>query len=251
MNAHTASSSHGNPVVVIGAGIGGLATAARLAQAGRAVTVVERHAAPGGKMRTLPSRAGPVDTGPTVLTLRSIFDDLFETLGERLDDHVTLILQPMIARHFWPDGSTLDLFEDESASTAAIRAFAGPRAAQQFNAFTARARALFDGFDAPVMQAAKPTLPGLVAHVMANPHLIARMAPLSTLAKLLSNSFDDPRLAQLFGRYATYVGGSPYHVPALLSLIWSAEMRGVWAVKGGMHQLARAIEGLAIARGAT
>ena len=74
-------------VLVIGAGIGGLACALRLAGAGYRVTVLERARKPGGKMRTLPSVAGPVDAGPTVLTLRHVFDDLFKSVGARLDDH--------------------------------------------------------------------------------------------------------------------------------------------------------------------
>jgi 1-hydroxycarotenoid 3,4-desaturase len=75
------------------------------------------------------------------------------------------------------------------------------------------------------------------------------MAPMATLAGSLSRSFSDPRLRQLFGRYATYVGGSPYASPALLALIWSAEARGVWRVEGGMHRLAQALAALAAARG--
>ncbi len=236
--------------VVIGAGIGGLAASLRLAHSGQAVTVLERHAGPGGKMRTLPSAAGPVDTGPTVLTMRPVFEDLFAAAGTRLDAHVTLIRQHVLARHFWRDGSTLDLFDDPQRNLEAIAAFAGPRAARQFAAFDTRARVLFDGFDGPMMRAAQPKLAALALHVMRNPRLALRMAPLKTLAGLLSASFDDPRLAQLFGRYATYVGGSPYRVPSLLALIWQAEAAGVWVVEGGMHRLAQAIATLAEARGA-
>lgn len=238
------------PILVIGAGIGGLACAARLARAGRDVTVLERHEAPGGKMRCLPSGAGPVDTGPTVLTMRPVFDQLFADLGERLDDHLDLVRQPCLARHFWPDGSRLDLFDDEDATRDAIAAFAGPRGAAQYHEFSARARDLFEGFEAPMIQAPTPSLPKLVAHVAANRHLVRRMAPLSTLAQLLDTGFDDPRLAQLFGRYATYVGGSPYQVPALLSLIWHVEASGVWVVRGGLHRLAETIAQLARAHGA-
>jgi len=236
--------------IVIGAGIAGLAASARLAHAGLKVTVLERHSAPGGRMRTLPSVAGPIDAGPTVLTMRGVFDDLFRDLGARLDDHVTLNRQHCLARHFWPDGSTLDLFDNEDQSAEAIHKFAGARGAEQFRAFSARARRLFDGFDAPMMQAPCPSLPGLALHVATRPWLIPAMAPTRTLAQLLERSFDDPRLSQLFGRYATYVGGSPYQVPALLSLIWQAEAAGVWAVEGGMHELARAVEALAISEGA-
>ena len=236
--------------MIVGSGIAGLCAAARLAHHGVRVRVLERHAAPGGKMRCLPSAAGPVDAGPTVLTLRGVFDELFSDLGERLEDHVTLIPQRILARHFWPDGSMLDLYDTEHDNAEAIRHFAGSRAAAQFRTFSARARTLFDGFDAPVMQTPAPSLPGLAAHVMRNPRLLRPMAPLSTLADVLDKNFDDPRLAQLFGRYATYVGGSPYRVPGLLALIWQAEAAGVWVVQGGMHRLACALRDLCEARGA-
>ncbi|MEO0771820.1 MAG: 1-hydroxycarotenoid 3,4-desaturase CrtD [Pseudomonadota bacterium] len=236
--------------LVIGAGIGGLAVAARLAQAGLDVHVLERHGQPGGKMRTVPSPAGPVDAGPTVLTMRWVFEELFEALGERLSDHVTLHRQSMIARHFWPDGSTLDLYDDPVRNEAAIGDFAGPKAARQFRAFSARAKALYEAFEGPVMTAPTPSLLPLVGRVLSKPWLIPKMAPMSTLAQVLDRAFDDPRLAQLFGRYATYVGGSPYGAPGLLSLIWHAEERGVWVVDGGMHQLARSLRSMAEARGA-
>lgn len=236
--------------VIIGAGVAGLVAAARLANAGHAVTVLERQDHVGGKMRALPSPAGPVAAGPTVLTLREVFDTLFADCGERLEDHLRLLRQPLLARHFWPDGSRLDLWDDAARNADAIRTFAGARAADQFRAFDARARALFDGFDAPIMQATAPRLLSLVAHVAARPRLMRHMAPLKSLADLLRNSFDDPRLAQLFGRYATYVGGTPEGVPALLALIWHAEAGGVWAVEDGMHRLAAALADLARRKGA-
>jgi 1-hydroxycarotenoid 3,4-desaturase len=237
--------------VVIGAGIGGLAAALRLATAGLQVTVLERHAHLGGKIRTLPSEAGPVDAGPTVLTMRPVFEDLFAAAGADLADHVTLIPQEILARHFWPDGSQLDLFADPARSGAAIEAFAGPRARREFERFSARCARLFDGFDAPMMQAPDPRLRSLIWHVMQRPGLIGPMAPLNTLAQMLRRQFSDPRLRQLFGRYATYVGGSPYRSPALLALIWQAEAAGVWVVKGGMHKLAAAIAEVACAHGVT
>ncbi|MCR9126819.1 MAG: phytoene desaturase family protein [Rhodobacteraceae bacterium] len=237
-------------VVIVGAGIGGLAAAVRLAAAGTQVIVLDRQAHAGGKIRTLPSDAGPVDAGPTVLTMRHVFDDLFASAGARLDDHVRLFRQDILARHFWRDGSTLDLFADPEASAAAIRSFAGPRAEADFRAFNRRCAQLFDAFDAPMMRAAAPTPGALARHVMRHPTLLPKMAPLSTMAGMLRRQFRDPRLAQLFGRYATYVGGSPYRSPALLALIWQAEASGVWVVQGGMHKLAGALAELAAAHGA-
>ena len=238
------------PIAIVGAGIGGLVAAALLAGSGQPVQVFERHTMPGGKMRTLPSPAGPVDAGPTVLTLRHVFDRVFADLGTRLDDHVTLTRQPLLARHFWPDGAQLDLFDDMDRNSEAIRDFAGARSAQQFRAFDRRARALFEAFDAPVMQAARPSVPALMRRFLRAPRLMRDMAPLQSLAALLDDSFDDPRLAQLFGRYATYVGGMPALSPALLALVWRAEAGGVWVVEGGMHRLAQALEALARRYGA-
>ncbi|MDJ0825338.1 MAG: phytoene desaturase family protein [Rhodobacter sp.] len=237
-------------VIVIGAGMGGLAAAMRLAHAGLDVTVIDRHAAPGGKMRTVDSVAGPVDAGPTVLTMRRVFDALFDAVGTRLDDHVALDSDPILARHWWPDGSRLDLFADPEASAAAVRDFAGPQAEAAFRGFSATAARLFEAFDAPMMRAAAPRVGRLAAQVLKTPGLIRHMAPHRTLAQTLAGRFEDPRLQQLFGRYATYVGGSPFRSPAILGLIWHAEAQGVWAVKGGMHRLAQAMAQVAEANGA-
>lgn len=227
--------------VIIGAGTAGLACAVRLRAAGYAVTLLERHATVGGKIRTIASAAGPIDAGPTVLTMRHVFDDLFAQLGTRLEDHVTLVKQNELARHFWPDGSQLSLYADNEHTIGALRSFGGNDAVADFLKFTKRTRQLFAAFDAPMMQAPEPKLGTLAKHVLRQPHLIPAMAPLSTLKSLLKRSFRDPRLRQLFGRYATYVGGSPTHAPAILSLIWQAEANGVWVVKGGMHQLTQAL----------
>ncbi|CTQ48056.1 1-hydroxycarotenoid 3,4-desaturase CrtD [Jannaschia donghaensis] len=238
-------------VHIVGAGIGGLAAALRLAHAGLSVTVLERAATPGGKMRTLPSDAGPVDAGPTVLTMRPVFEALFADVGESLTDHVTLRANPILARHFWSDGTRLDLMADAQANRRNVEAAFGPTARDDFDRFTARACRLFDAFDAPMMQAATPSQAALTARVMRNPSLIADMAPHRSLMSMLRSAFREPKLAQLYARYATYVGGVPQTAPALLSLIADAEARGVWSVDGGMHRLAQAIARLAQTRGAT
>ncbi|MBF9045611.1 phytoene desaturase [Rhodobacterales bacterium LSUCC0031] len=236
--------------VVIGAGIGGLATALRLAHAGLAVSVVEMAAGPGGKMRTRDSVAGPVDIGPTVMTLKGVFEALFADVGARLSDHVRLIPEIVLARHFWRDGTTLDLTADEGRNIDAIGSFAGAKAARQFARFSKRAKRLYQAFEGPIMHAPTPRLVGLVGHVLKHPGLIPDMAPGLSLASSLAAQFSDPRLRQLFGRYATYVGGSPYHSPAVLSLIWQSEAAGVWRVAGGMHALAIAMSDLAAKKGA-
>lgn len=240
---------NGENAIIIGAGMGGLAAAIRLAAQGFSVTVIDSAEHPGGKARALPSSAGPVDCGPTVLTLRHVFDDLFALAGQRLDDHVSLIPQAILARHWWQGSPTLDLFPQRDANIEAIRAFAGPREAAAFARFDARAQALYQAFDAPVMQAARPDLAAIARVSLRQPRLWPALLPGMTLQRLLRAHFRDPRLVQLFARYATYVGGRPAHAPGVLSLIWRAEGAGVWAVEGGMHSLAAALARLAESMG--
>lgn len=234
-------SSVNDRVLVIGAGIGGLAAAVRLAASGRRVEILERHDWAGGKMRTLPSSAGPVDAGPTVLTLRGVFDDLFASAGTRLSDHVTLQPLPILARHFWTDGMRLDLSGDARANKAAITTAFGSDAGADFARFDRETRALFQAFEAPVMRAPAPSFLGSARAALRAPRLSPWLVPGRTLDAMLRARFREPRLRQLFGRYATYVGGNPLRAPAVLGLIWQAEGAGVWAVKGGMGALACAL----------
>ena len=243
--------SNAKKVIIVGAGIGGLSAAVDLAAEGLDVTVFEQAYAPGGKLRQFPSDAGPVDAGPTVLTMRPVFEALFERAGARLSEHITLTPETVLARHWWQDGSTLDLFADPAESANAVADFAGRTARDEFVTFSNTTRRLFNAFNEPVMRSHKPSLSVLGRTVLRDARrLLPAMAPLSTLAGSLSRSFTDPRLRQLFGRYATYVGGSPFSSPALLSLIWDVESQGVWRVKGGMLGLAKALEKVATERGA-
>jgi 1-hydroxycarotenoid 3,4-desaturase len=182
--------------------------------------------------------------------MRSVFEDLFADVGENLSDHLTLKPLDVLARHYWDDGQCLDLMADTEGCLHQIDKAFGPRAANEFAGFQARANRLFDAFDAPMMRHPAPQPFGLAKEVMRQPRLMLDMAPHQSLHRLLRTSFSDPKLVQLFGRYATYVGGSPYLSSAILSLIWQAEAAGVWAVDGGMHRVAQTLEALAKARGA-
>ena len=150
---------------------------------------------PGGKMRTRSSVAGPVDIGPTVMTMRHVFEELFADAGTRLEDHVTLHADTILARHWWPDGSSLDLHADPGLSATAIRDFAGPKAEREFRRFSDKARRLFEAFDAPVMQEPAPKLGALTAHVMKTPALIPAMAPGLTLAQKVAVAVLRPTIA--------------------------------------------------------
>ncbi|GEO82019.1 phytoene desaturase family protein [Pararhodospirillum oryzae] len=238
-------------VVVVGAGMGGLAAAVDLAARGVDVTVIEQAATPGGKMQAVPSALGPIDAGPTVLTMRWVFDQLFDDAGASLDATVALRPAEVLARHAWPDGARLDLLADPDQTEAAIAAFAGAAEARRFALFRARAREIYGLLEPTFIRAPRPSAAGLMRRVGARGLAdMARIAPFTTLWKTLSDIFRDPRLRQLFGRYATYVGSSPFLAPATLMLIAHVEQEGVWLVEGGMVGLARALAGLAEAKGA-
>jgi len=228
-------------VIVIGAGFGGLSAALLLRASGNDVTLLEQHDWVGGKARAVPTTAGLSDAGPTVLTMRHVFDALFAATGARLEDHAKLTREPLLARHYWPDGSKLDLFDDRQASALAIRDFAGSKAAHEFEHFAQDAESLFTLFDAPMMQNPEPSFADLARHALSAPRHLPTLLTFNKLTQKLAHSFTDPRLRQLFGRYATYVGGSPLEAPAHLSLIWRAEEAGVWRVDGGMHHLAQVL----------
>ena len=238
-------------MVVVGAGVGGLSAAMSLAHAGIDVTVLDRHAAPGGKMRVVNSLAGPVDAGPAVLTMRPFFEQVFAAGGTTLDAEMTLRPLEFLARHRWQDGSALDLFADYERSRDAIADFAGPEAARQFARFHQGAGALFRAFEGPLLRAAEPSAMRMTGTLARRPWLIPTLSPGRSMAQSLRARFTDRRLRQLFGRYATYVGGYPNASPALLSLIWYSESQGAWAVDGGMNALADAMRRVAKRSGAT
>lgn len=234
-------------VVVIGAGFGGLAAAIRLAALGLSVTVVEAAASPGGKARSLPTPAGPAEIGPTVLTWPNLAAELFQLAGRRMADEVALTTLPELARHVWPDGSQLDLYPDRQANAEAIRALSGPREAQAFLRFDALAETLAARLTGPILLRPKPALLATLAAL--RPAMAPALIPGRSLLSLLKAQFRDPRLVQLFARYATYVGGRPAFSPAVLALIWRVEAEGVFAVTGGMSALAAALARAAEALG--
>ncbi len=239
-------------VIVVGAGAGGLAAALDLSRAGVNVTVVDALAAPGGKIRQIMAGGRPIDGGPTVFTMRWVFDELFTDAGTSTDAELTLAAFPTLARHAWSETERLDLFADFERTVDAIGAFAGPTAARGYRDFCGRAALAFDMLDATYIRAERPTASGMMMTTgMGRAADVMRVKPYTTLWRALQEHFRDPRLRQLFGRYATYSGSSPFLASATLMLIAHVERLGVWSIVGGMHALPRALERLATANGAT
>jgi 1-hydroxycarotenoid 3,4-desaturase len=238
-------------VIVVGAGVGGLAAALSLAAHGVEVLVIERAGTPGGKLREVTAGGQAMDAGPTVFTMRWVFEELFGAAGARLEDLLPMRPVTTLARHAWNEAQRLDLYADIDRSEGAICEFAGVREAQRFRQFCARAERIYRTLQQPFLRHARPTPVSLAMDLGLSrlPALIG-ISPFSTLWRELGQHFHDPRLRQLFGRYATYCGSSPWRAPATLMLVAHVEREGVWLVEGGMHRIALALAELAAKHGA-
>lgn len=239
-------------VIIVGAGIAGLSAAVALLGRGVGVTVLEKESAPGGKMRQVFVEDRPIDGGPTVFTMRWVFDELLESVGRSLDDLVTLKRADVLARHGWTDGSRFDLFADRARAADAVGVFAGAAEARRFKLFLADAAAIFKDAGLPFMRALDTSLPSMMRNTGASgAAVLLRSQPHRSMWGALGKYFKDPRLRQLFGRYATYYGSSPFHCPPNLMLVAHAEQEGVWLVEGGMHRLAASLTDLIQEMGGT
>jgi 1-hydroxycarotenoid 3,4-desaturase len=243
-------------VLVVGAGVGGLVAALELAARGEDVLLLERADGPGGKMREVHLVERSLDAGPTVFTMRWVFDQLFDAVGAATDEQPSLHRAHTLARHAWSGAGSeparLDLFADLEASVQAIGELAGAADARGYREFCARAQRVYQTLEHPFLRASRPNPLTLAARIgLRGLPDLARISAFATLWDALGQHFRDPRLRQLFGRYATYCGSSPFSAPATLMLVAHVEREGVWLVDGGMHRIANTLAEMALRRGAS
>ncbi len=229
--------------------MGGLAAAIDLANRGCAVTVLEKAQVAGGKARQVMVGGEPIDAGPTVLTMRWVFDQLFEAAGQDLAARVRMKPIDTIARHVWQDRGQLDLYADTDRSADAIAEFAGPVEAEGYRRFRRDAARIYDILLPTFICDQRPSLFDLIRRVGLTSTDLFKLQPYATMWSALGRYFADPRLRQLFGRYATYCGSSPLRAPATLMLVAHVERLGVWSIDGGVHALAVAMHDLAVSKG--
>lgn len=230
-------------VVVVGAGLGGLSAALRLAGAGRRVTVVERDPVPGGRAGLLEIDGYRFDTGPTVLTMPGLVADALACVDESVDDWLELRRLDPAYRAFFPDGSTLDLRADIDATADEIAALCGPRDAAGFRRFASFARRLYElemhdfidrNLDSP-LDLLRPSLARLVG-----------LGAFRRLGPAVGSFMRDPRLRRVFSFQSMYAGLSPYDALAIYAVIaYMDTVAGVWFPAGGMHAVPRALAGAA------
>ena len=228
-------------VAVIGAGMGGLAAAARLAHAGHEVTVYEQAATHGGKLGTLHRDGYTFDTGPSLLTLPHVYRDLFAATGRPLDELVDIVPVAPTCHYRFPDGSWLDMPHAEQDVDAALADAFGTVAARQWRAVLTDAERLWDLVGEPVLQNPLGGVRDLLRRSASVRDLMA-IAPWRTLRTVGERRLTDPRLRMLLDRYATYSGSDPRRTPALMTVVPFVEQRfGGWYVRGGLRLLGDAL----------
>jgi phytoene desaturase len=250
-------------VVVIGGGVGGLAAAIRLAAAGVRVTLVEKNATVGGKLNLWevphPQRPGDrpfrFDTGPSLLTLPFIFEELFAAAGEKRSDYLDLIRLDPIARFQWADGAVFELKSTAAETEREVQRFA-PDQLAGWKALAEKGKQIWD-ISAELFLYQAPEQSMRMDHFDARRALSMltipfRIGMFNTFSKLIDRHINHPRLREILYQYATYSGASPFRAPGTLAVIPHAEQHfGGWYPRGGMYRIAESLALVATKLGVT
>jgi phytoene desaturase len=236
-------------VVVVGAGLAGLSAALRLAGAGRRVTVLEREDVPGGRAGVVLDSGYSFDNGPTVLTMPDLIADAFDSVGEDMDDWLDLLPVDPLYRAWFPDGSHLDVLPGVDAMAAEVERVCGPAEAAGYRRYVDFVSQLYryemaDFIDRNIDSPLDLLTPNL-----------ARLAALGAFRRMtpkVRQYLKDPRTERILSFQAMYAGMSPYDALALYCVIaYMDSVAGVFAPRGGMHAVPKALAGAAEKHGVT
>jgi phytoene desaturase len=238
-------------VAVVGAGVGGLAAAVRLAAAGHDVTVYEQSTVVGGKLGRFERDGFLFDTGPNLLTLPQVFADLFAASGSSLAAELDLVELDPLVRHVFADATTLDTGGGHAAFLDRLGVWSGQTTAAEWDRLWRRAERVWNASWRHVLRSPVDG-PGSLARLAWRLPDLAAIAPGRHLRGLGRRYLSDPRLRMVLDRYATYTGSDPRRSPAALVAIPYAELAfGGWYPRGGLAGLADALGGRARALGVT
>ena len=232
--------------IVIGAGIAGIATSIRLARQGYEVKVYEANSYPGGKLTTLQHGDYRFDAGPSLFTLPKLVEELFLLCGEKPKDHFTYQIKDSICNYFWNDGKTYQMPAGaDNIVDSLVDNFDADRTSVE--RYLNRSKLKYEK-TAPVF--IERSLHKISSFI--NKETIMAMASIPKLGintsmhKINAKAFRNPKLVQIFDRFATYNGSSPYQTPGIMSMIPHLEMGiGTYFPNGGMVNITNSLVALA------
>jgi len=233
-------------VAVAGAGISGLAVAARLAAVGYKVIVLEKNHWPGGKLTCMEQEGFYFDMGPSLFTMPRLMEELFADCGKNISDYFQYRSLPEITRYFFHGGKRLTASASPEQFAETCRQVLG-EPAEKVKKYLEDAGILFGLTEELFLGQSLHKLSGFLnlktLRLIFN---IRRMHLFDTLHSFNSKRFSTPEMVQLFNRFATYNGSSPYKTPATLSVIPHLEFGiGAYLPKNGMHDITKAVFALA------
>ncbi len=233
--------------IIIGAGIAGLASAIRLRNGGFEVSVFEQNTYPGGKLTAFTKNNYRFDAGPSLFTLPEKIDELFTLCGKKPEQYFNYTQLDEICRYFWEDGTQIQLPADKAALKNTITQNFGSNEAEKFMMYLNSAALKYRTLAPLFLEKSLHRVATWISKKALVGYLnIPKMGLLSTLHSLNKQTFEEPKLTQLFDRYATYNGSDPYQTPATMSIIPHLEYNiGAYFPKNGMHGITAALYQLA------
>lgn len=238
-------------VVVIGGGLGGLSAAALLASKGFKVTLFEKNSFTGGKAAVAGGEGYTFDAGPSLLTMPFILHNLFSACGKNSEEYISLKRLDIICRYFYPDGTQIDAFADREKFKNEVHEKTGePK--EHLERYLTYCQKIYDATaDVFILNDFRSLKLFLSKTGLKSLFKLPQIDPFRTVHQANSSFFTDARLVQMFDRYATYNGSSPYLAPATLNVIPHVEYTmGAYIPRGGIRKIPAAVKQLAEEMGA-
>ena len=237
-------------ISVIGAGLGGLSASIRLAHIGYDVDVYERNSEPGGKARSLNINGFRFDTGPSLLTMPFVINELFESVGEDINQYLSINKLDVLCKYFYPDNTIINAYSDKEKFIQEIEAKTNENGKNLLRYLDYCRRIYELTSDIFLFNNLYSISSYVNVKALKTLFRIGKIDSSRTMDEANRSFFDDARIVQLFNRYATYNGSNPYQCPATLNIISHVEYNlGGYFIDGGMFKLTEALYKLALKKG--
>ena len=236
--------------IVIGSGIGGIATALRLRSMNYDVTVFENNNFPGGKLTSFDLGPYRFDAGPSLLTMPNFIDELFVLFNENPRDHFNYKKKDISCKYFWDDGTKLNAYSDKSKFTKEIKKVLGVKEYIVSN-YLLKAKRKYELTKSMFLEQSLHKLKTYLSKdLLIGLFNVFSFQISKTLNQVNKAELKESHLVQLFNRFATYNGSSPYKTPGMMTLVQHLEQEyGTFVSDKGMNNITNSLYDLAIRQG--